>query len=144
MVQRQRLTDGRNYFKTIANNFDEVDFTAEVTVVISSGDQQAFLGIGKGEFGTWDLPDFENAAGCYFVQAQENEVATYASDQFGNVVSGAPGTSLWNPEDDASNPGLGQGTHRLRLVNDTTAGTLTFTTDTIMTEHSWQIRRRDH
>ena len=121
---------GRNYLATIANNFDEYDFTAEVTVVVSSADQQAFLGIGKGELGSYQLPDHGNAAGCYYVQVQEDENSTYASDQFGNVVSGSPGTSLWNPEDDAVNPGVGQGTHRLRLVNDTTAGTLTFTTDT--------------
>ena len=109
---------GRNYLATIANNFDEYDFTAEVTVVVSSADQQAFLGIGKGELGSYQLPDHGNAAGCYYVQVQENENSTYASDQFGNVVSGSPGTSLWNPEDDAVNPGVGQGTHRLRLVND--------------------------
>ena len=121
---------GRNYLATIANDFSSYDFTAEVTIVVSSGDQQGFLGIGKGELGGWDLPDYENAAGCYFVQVQEGEVSTYASDQFGNVIANAAGTSLWNPEDDAVNPGVGQGTHRLRLVNDITAGTLTFTTDT--------------
>ena len=34
-------------FQDHCQYFDEVDFTAEVTVVISSGDQEYILGIGK-------------------------------------------------------------------------------------------------
>ena len=121
---------GRNYLATIANNFDEYDFTVEVTVDISSADQQAFLGIGRGGWVHINFLIMVMQLVCYYVQVQEGENSTYASDQFGNVVSGSPGTSIWNPEDDTVNAGAGLGVHRLQLVNDTTAGTLTFNTDT--------------
>ena len=112
---------GRNHLVSIADNFDAVDFTFEVTVTRSANSQQAFFGVGTGADGTWGLPDFEQAGGAYMLQMQEADNSTYRVTNLG--------ASTWNPEDDAANAASPLGTHRLQLAGDVSAGTFTISVD---------------
>lgn len=48
---------GRNIIRTTATDFDEQGFTAAVTVTNPSGSRNAFLGLGAGGFGDYNVPD---------------------------------------------------------------------------------------
>ena len=85
---------GRNNISTIADNFDAVDFTFEVTVTRSANSQQAFFGVGTAVEGGWGLPDLDQAGGAYVLQMQEGDNSTYKVTNLG--------ATTWNPEDDAA------------------------------------------
>ena len=112
---------GRNNISTIADNFDAVDFTFEVTVTRSANSQQAFFGVGTAVEGGWGLPDLDQAGGAYVLQMQEGDNSTYKVTNLG--------ATTWNPEDDAANAASPLGTHRLQLVGDATARTFTISVD---------------
>ena len=76
---------GRNHISTLANDFDSVDFTADITVVLDDAEQQAFFGIGSALAGNWDIPDHGAVGGNYYLQLTSTETASYAANQYGSL-----------------------------------------------------------
>ena len=106
----------RSYLKTVDNDYQTVDFVAEITVTMNTTDYKSFsfFGMGVGEPLGAAFSNEPRTAPARFIRASPRP-------QFGNS------TGLWNGSGftDADPNTAGTGTHRLQISWDATLNQLT-------------------
>jgi hypothetical protein len=121
----QPVNDGRNYMRTVATDYANTSFVAEVTFTETDLEaQNAYFGLGSGDANNdfFRTPDRGTAAASIMYWG-ESEIATPTvqitinNDTQSRDISETPA------------PGLGNGTHRVRLAFDWFAKTATFAFD---------------
>jgi len=121
----QPVNAARNYMRTIATDYANTSFVAEVTITTTNVDKQSvYFGLGSGDANNdfFRTPDFQSSAASIMYWG-ETEIATPTvevvlnNDTQGGDVSETPA------------PGLGNGTQRVRLTYDWFAKTATFAFD---------------
>ncbi len=110
--------DGRNHIHSTANDFNTVDFVAEVTVDYSTGGRM-FMGLGGGEIGAYGTPDWDITDTVWLELGQYGLSNTFTY----NVGDGGPngpigaGISVAGPE------------VRVQMSFDSATSTITFAID---------------
>jgi hypothetical protein len=119
--------EGRNYMRTVHQDYADYSFVAEVTVVTTDIDfQDAYFGLGAGQASYFRTPDWisRNASVMYFGETDlaDPRVITYFTNNLplGPVDPGAVSTPA---------PTLASGTHRVRLTYNWGPKTATFSFD---------------
>jgi hypothetical protein len=119
------VNTGRNYIRTIASDYANTSFVAEVTFTASDIEtQNAYFGLGSGEAnnGFFRTPDRGTAAASIMYWG-ESEIATPTVQITINNDAQSRDTS------ETPAPALSNGTHRARLTYDWFAKTATFAFD---------------
>jgi hypothetical protein len=119
------LNNGRNYMRTIATDYANTSFVAEATFTETDIDNQdAYFGLGSGDANNdfFRTPDRGTAAASIMYWG-ETEIATPTVQITINNDTQSRDTS------ETPAPGLGNGTHRVRLTYDWFAKTATFAFD---------------
>ena len=119
------LNDGRNYMRTVATDYSNTSFVAEVTFNETDIDNQnVYFGLGAGEANNdfFRTPDRDTASASIMYWG-ETEVATPTVQVVMNNDTQSRDVS------ETAAPGLGNGTHRVRMTYDWFAKTATFALD---------------
>jgi hypothetical protein len=114
--------NGRNYVRTNESDYATTSFVAEISVTYGAGglvvtNQQAFLGMGTGNFALYGIPDWSTLFASTFVQPENGGLTTFRTQNDANQWAGNPGAAY-----DA-------GTHRLQMTFDAVAKTATYAMD---------------
>ena len=121
----QPVNSARNYMRTVATDYANTSFVAEVTITSTDIDKQSvYFGLGSGDANNdfFRTPDFQSPAASIMYWG-ENEIATPTVE----VVRNNDGQGADVSETAA--PGLGNGTYRVRMTYDWFAKTATFALD---------------
>lgn len=119
---------GRNIIRTVATDYATVSFVAEVTVESSLlAYQDVYFGMGAGELGAFGVPDWQTPFASTWIAPvhlfnivpPQREVAIFYGNDF--VDNDAQEVYLA--------PGVGDGTHRLRMSFDGELRTVTYSAD---------------
>lgn len=116
---------GRNYMRTVQDDYATVSFVAEISVTYGVGalfsNQQAFFGMGSGNTALYGVPDWSTLFASTWVQPE---------DSGGNLLF-----TSFRTQNDANQfvnhpaPGHGDGTHRIQMNFDATARTMVYAID---------------
>jgi hypothetical protein len=124
--------EGRNYMRTIEDDYGFEDWTAEVTVVVDPAgttplvQDDIFFGMGSGEITNWGTPDWAGIPTVFMApQVSEPSPGVFQGQLSSNAVDGISGDWVVPPpcvEGWCSTPlpafTLTAGTHRLRQTFD--------------------------
>jgi hypothetical protein len=114
---------GRNYIRTIEDDYADVSFVAEVTwVTTDMFTQAAYFGLGSAEFGAFRIADWGTpfSAVQLFLEVDPTNPQVF-------VLTNSNGETFFDQGTAA--PGLDTGTNRLRLSYDWFQKTATFSID---------------
>jgi hypothetical protein len=121
----QLVNVGRNYMRTVATDYDNTSFVAEVTITTPDIDNQnAYFGLGSGDANNdfFRTPDRGSPAASIMYWG-ENEVDTPTFQIVRNNDGQSGDAAL------PAAPGFGNGTHRVRLAYDWFQKKATFSLD---------------
>jgi hypothetical protein len=121
----QPVNDGRNYMRTIATDYANTSFVAELTFAATDIDKNnVYFGLGSGDANNdfFRTPDFQTSSASIMYWG-ETEIATPTVE----VVRNNDGQG--GDVSETAAPALGNGTHRVRLSYDWFAKTATFAFD---------------
>lgn len=114
--------DGRNYLRTVDDNYAPISFTAYVTVNRASR-QSVFFGIGSGNLGSFKAPDIGSGNASVFLELQDGY-----DNGSRRVLGGTAGTPT-NVEVGYDGMTTVTGLMRLRMDYDAVAKTVTYAID---------------
>jgi hypothetical protein len=118
--------EGRNYMRTIEDDYAFADWTAYVTIVMNGGfgtdttvgTNDTFFGMGSGDVTNWGTPDWFGVP-TVFVAPQQGRLSSNANDGItGDWYTPPPCTQGWCGVNSAALVGETPGTHRLRMTFD--------------------------
>lgn len=118
--------EGRNYMRTIEDDYAFVDWTAEVTIVLDGGfgtdmtigTNDTWFGMGSGDITNWGTPDWFGVP-TVFVAPQQGVLSSNANDGItGDWYTPPPCTQGWCGVNSTALVGETPGTHRLRMTFD--------------------------
>jgi hypothetical protein len=117
---------GRNYMRTIESDYANVRFVAEVTMAIPTSDlspfQSGFLGLGAGDIGFANWPDWNTLSSSVMVVPE-----LYEGNHFFKTMYTSDGAATFSENIEV--PALDNGTHRLRLTYDLFPKSVVFSID---------------
>jgi hypothetical protein len=112
---------GRNYIRTLENDYATTSFEAFITIEAPAldtptDDQASFFGLGRGQIALFCFPDWSTHFSSVFGLTEPGKLTTFRTQDDVNAFSDTAGA-------------IGNGTHRFRFVFDSAAQTATFSLD---------------
>ncbi len=114
---------GRNFMRTVAADYGNHSFVAEVTwVTTDMSSQAAYVGLGSAEYGSFRIADWGTSFSAVqlFLEVNPGDPTVFTLKNDNEVVLFDDGTAA---------PGLDAGTNRLRLTYDWFRKTMDFAVD---------------
>ncbi len=111
---------GRNYVRTIANDYATKSFDAFITIdapgLDSANAQASFFGLGRGQVALFGFPDWSTLFSSVVGLPEPGKLTTFRTQDDVNAFADGAGA-------------IGNGTHRLRFAFDSVAKTANFSLD---------------
>ncbi|RIK88188.1 MAG: hypothetical protein DCC67_00880 [Planctomycetota bacterium] len=99
---------GRNYMRTVASDYANASFVAEVTMELTSNDQASFFGLGAGDTALFGTPDWSTqfSSASFWPEPANDKIVAFRTQNDTNAFVDKPVA------------GFDPGVHRLRMTFD--------------------------